>query len=367
MKTVLLITRAESPAFMAIKAAMLPVARERGWAVHVCSVARSGTSVSDLVKAWKPDGCVVYAALPFGLSGNHSAWRCPTVVVNPSCPCRGVTNISHDSEGTGRLASEELLSLGLDDFAFFSTVSRLSWVEARYKTFTEEMKRRGRRVIRYVDGPVGEWLKSLPKPCGLFAANDLMAERVVAEAFACGISVPNDIAVVGCDDDIEICEHAEVTISSIRLDFTTCASLVANALECAMDYRPSPANLVYGDLGVTRRASTRLIAGHPAQISAMLEYIRLNALSRISASDVLSRFPGSRRALEIRFRKATGRSVLEEIQAVRMLEVERLLTNPRVKIGAVPSLTGYDSANFLARAFKRTHGITMREFRDNRI
>ena len=367
MKTVLLLTRIESSAFKAIKAAMLPIAKERGWAVHACSVAREGARALDLVKAWKPDGCIVYASLPYGLKINPLVWRCPTVAVNPAAPHRGVTIVSHDSEGTGRLAAEELLSLGLDNFAFFSTVSRLPWVETRFKTFAAEMKRRGRVAIRYDNGSVGSWLESLPKPCGLFAANDLMAERVVADSFARGISVPNDIAVVGCDDDIEICEHAEVTISSIRLDFTTCASLVANALECAMDSRPSPAKLVYGDLGVTRRASTRPIAGHPAQISAMLEYIRLNAFSGISAADVLNRFPGSRRALEMRFRKATGRSVLEEIQAVRMMEVERLLANPRVKIGAVPSLAGYDSPNFLARAFKRIHGITMREFRDKRM
>ena len=71
--------------------------------------------------------------------------------------------------------------------------------------------------------------------------------------------------------------------------------------------------------------------------------------------------------LENRFRKATGHSVLEEIHAVRLAEAERLLANPQIKIEAIPSLAGYSSANFLARIFKRIHGVSMREFRNRKI
>ena len=367
MKTILLLTHTESSAFVAIKEAILPIAKSRKWAVHTCSVAKTGTRATNLVKTWKPDGCIVYAASPYGLTGCPCAWNYPTVVVNSSAPRRGAINILHDSEQTGRLVAGELLSLGLDNFAFFSTVSGIPWVENRYRTFASEMKRRGCQVIRYADGDIGSWLESLPKPCGIFAAHDLVAERVVAEAFARGIAVPDDIAVIGCDDDAQICEHAEVTITSVRLDFPRCAKLVADALECAMESKPCPSRLIYGDIGITRRASTRLLAGHPAQVSSMLEYIRLNAFSGISAVDVLRNFSGSRRTLENRFRKATGHSVLEEIHAVRLAEAERLLANPQIKIEAIPSLAGYSSANFLARIFKRIHGVSMREFRNRKI
>jgi transcriptional regulator GlxA family with amidase domain len=83
--------------------------------------------------------------------------------------------------------------------------------------------------------------------------------------------------------------------------------------------------------------------------------------------DVLRNFSGSRRTLENRFRKATGHSVLEEVHAVRLAQAERLLANPQIKIEAIPSLAGYSSANFLARIFKRIHGVSMREFRNREI
>ena len=131
-----------------------------------------------------------------------------------------------------------------------------------------------------------------------------------------------------------------------------------------MEGKPYTGDSIYGDIGVTRRASTRTIVGHPPQIASMLEYIRLNALSGITTTDVLNNFSGSRRSIEARFRGATSRSILEEIQSVRLAEVERLLANPMVQISSIASRTGYASENFLARLFKRTYGMTMREWRN---
>ncbi len=275
----------------------------------------------------------------------------------------GITAIAYDSCGPGLLAARELLSLGLDRFACFATSSRLPWVETRFRSFSEELKKRGLSATRYSNGSVGDWLATLPKPCGLFAANDLMAENVVVEAFTRGISIPDDIALVGCDDNPLICEHSEVSISSIRPDFPKCARLAVDALGHIMTGRQYTGETIYGDIGITRRASTRPIAGHPPHIAAMLEYIRLNAFSGITAANVLDRFPGSRRSAEARFRKATGHSILEEIQSVRLAEVERLLANHTVQIGAIASRTGYASENFLARLFKRTYGMTMSAWR----
>ena len=364
MKTILLLTRVESPAFSAMKSCILPLSKERGWAVHVFAVGGMDTTALQLVRAWNPDGCIAYAAHGNGLSCDFRTWRTPLVTLNAPHPVRGMVAIVHDSRATGLLAARELLSLGLDNFACFATISRQPWVETRFECFAGELKKRGLSAIRYSKGPIGDWLVSLPKPCGIFAADDLMAENIVAEAFARGLSIPNEIALVGCDDNPQICEHAEVSISSIRPDFPRCATLAVDALACAMGGETYAGESIYGDIGVTRRASTRPVIGHPPQISAMLEHIRLNAFSGITAADVLNRFSGSRRSLEDRFRKATGRSILEEIQAVRLAEVERLLANPTVQIGSIAARTGYASENFLARLFKRTYGVTMSAWRN---
>ena len=367
MKKILLLTRIESQTFTALKDCILPLAKDRDWAVHVFALGGMETTATNLIRTWNPDGCIVYAAGNSGLHGDFSRWRKPTVAINAGCQLCGIAAISHDSHETGRLAAMELASLGMDNFAFFSTSKRLSWVETRFNSFADEIRRLGRSVLRYANGPIGDWLAALPKPCGLFTANDLMAERAVAEAVARKINIPNEIAIISCDDNPQICEHAEVSISSIRPNFPRCAMLTVEALSCAMEGKPYTGDISYGDIGTTRRVSTRLIAGHPPHIAATLEHIRLHALDGISASDVIGMLGGSRRSAEGRFRKATGHSILEEIQAVRMAEVERLLANPSVKIGSIASRTGYRSENFLARLFKRTHGVTMHEFRQKVI
>ena len=366
MKKILLLTRIESQTFTALKDCILPLAKERDWAVHVFALGGMETTATKLIHVWNPDGCIVYAAGSSGLNGDFGKWRTPTVAMNANRPIRGIATISHDSRTTGQLAAAELAALGMDNFAFLSTAKRTSWVETRFDSFADEIRRRGRTVLRYAKGSIGDWLAALPKPCGLFAANDLMAERAVSEAVARKIDIPNEIALISCDDNPQICEHAEVSISSIRPDFPRCAQLTVEALACVLEGRPYRGDISYGDIGITRRVSTRLIAGHPPRIAATLEHIRLHALEGISALDVIGMLGGSRRSAEGRFRKATGHSILEEIQAVRLAEVKRLLANPTVKIGSIAARTGYASENFLARLFKRTHGVTMSDWRSQK-
>ncbi len=366
MKKILLLTRVESQAFTALRDSILPLAKERDWAVHVFALGGMEMTAKKLIGAWNPDGCIVYAADNSGLHADLAKWRTPTVALNARRPLCGITTITHDSTETGKIAAKELLSLGLDNFAFFSTLPRQHWVEARYSSFAEEIRRLGRSVLRYERGAIGDWLAALPKPCGLFAANDLMAERAASESFVRGIGIPDEIALLGCDDNPQICEHAEVTLTSIRPNFHRCAKLAVDALRCAMEGRPYSGDVTYGDIGITRRISTRPMAGQPPQVAAALEYIRLHARDGISAVDVIGRLDGSRRSAEERFRKATGHSILEEIQAVRLAEVEHLLADPSVKIGSIAARTGYRSENFLTRLFKRKTGLTPSQWRADR-
>ena len=148
MKTILLLTRVESPAFTAMKENVLALVKERGWAVHVFALGGMDTTVTKLVRAWNPDGCIVYAAHPNGLSGNFRIWRKPVVTMNAPRPMRGISSVVHDSHMTGILAARELLALDLDNFAYFSDAVRMSWTENRFASFADEMKRHGLLVIR---------------------------------------------------------------------------------------------------------------------------------------------------------------------------------------------------------------------------
>lgn len=363
MKTVLLVAGKETPAFTAIGHCILPLAKERHWAVHIINDGAS-TSVPEALGAWNPDGCILYAPKKSDTATAARRRHIPTVLVSPLFATRHATVVAHDSHSTGTLAARELMALGFDNFAFAAAKTNLPWVKARLEGFNKVLGRCERSPSVFGGGDLRAWLKSLRKPCGLFAANDLMAEKVVATAAAAGIVIPFDLAVLGCDDDSRICEHGEITISSIRPDYVRCGMLAVDALATIMDGdRPAPHSTLFGDMGVTRRASTRLTIGRKPEISSALEYIRANAVSGITAADVIAKMNGSRRSVENAFRAATGHSILEEIQQVRLTEVKRLLMNPFVKIGAIASQTGYRSENFLTRLFKRETGLTPSQYR----
>ena len=108
MRKILLLTRIESQAFNALKDCILPLAKDRGWAVHAFALDGMDTTATKLIRIWDPDGCIVYAAGNSGLHGAYRKWRKPTVAMNAKCPVRGIATISHDSRGTGMLAATEL-------------------------------------------------------------------------------------------------------------------------------------------------------------------------------------------------------------------------------------------------------------------
>ena len=265
------------------------------------------------------------------------------------------------------MAARELGNLGLDNFAFAADHPMQPWAERRLFTYSSELAKRGRTANVYDGYDLRIWLRSLPKPCGIFAANDLMAERIIATAKAEGLEVPYDLAVLGCDDDTRICEHAETSISSIRPDYAKGGMLAVQMLAEAMDGLNAEPLQMFGDTGVIHRASTRVTTYRSPVVSDALEYIRINAISGISASDVISRMKGSRRSAENTFRAVTGHSILEEIQAERLNEVKRLLANPLIKIGAIAIQSGYHSENFLTRLFKRKTGMTPSQWRKKEL
>ena len=367
MKTILLITHRESPAFKSIAESCLTFAKEYDCAAHIVS-AGDMREAARLAKAWNCDGCVVYSALPSGLSGDVGALCVPAVCISPTIPALNAPNIVHDSFSTGELAARKLISLGVDRFAFAAAPGSAEWARRRLDGFASELRKCGRKALAFHGHDVGAWLRNLPKPCGLFAANDEMAEKVVVAAAAEGIDIPSDLAVLSCDDNWRICENAETTISSIRQDYRRCGSLAMERLATAMaSGRTRYERITFGDEGITERASTRLVAYSSPEISRTLEHIRQNACSGLSPAKVLAKMTGSRRHKELAFRAAVGHSILDEIQAVRLAEAKRLLANPHVKIISIASRVGYRSENFFARLFKRQTGMTMREFRKRAV
>ena len=209
------------------------------------------------------------------------------------------------------------------------------------------------------------WLEALPKPCGLFAANDDIAAAVLDVCTMAGISVPGDIAVIGVDNVSAFCDNLRPSLSSVEPDFRGGGRMAAALLhERLTNPATRPQKLTYAPLGVEPRLSTRRLAFYGRRLLTALDLIRCDACAGLKAADVVKVMGVSERLAETRFKAATGHRITEEIRENRFRRACELLSNPRQAIGPIATLCGWESEAFMKRAFKARFGCTMREWRD---
>jgi LacI family transcriptional regulator len=202
----------------------------------------------------------------------------------------------------------------------------------------------------------------------VFAANDALAEELCAMASSAGISIPDELAVIGVDDDPVICERTRPSLTSIRLDFEQGGYLCAELLDRSIhDPHFVQASFTYGPVLVTRRGSTRRLDQTDRRVAKAVEYIRRNACEGIRTDDVAAEMGVSRRMAEVLFRRQMNRSIHEEIVAVRLDRAKLLLCNPRQDISAIAALCGWSSESVLRKTFKERFGVSMREWREERL
>ena len=238
------------------------------------------------------------------------------------------------------------------------------------QTFTRRFFESGMRTAeKGFRSKFAAWLKKLPKPCGLFAANDLLAVEAVNVCHAVGIAVPDEVAVLGVDNDEIACENAAPTLSSVRPNFEEagylCAQLLGERLDCRGRFTGA-FQRAFAAAGIVRRQSTRLLPQANAEVSKALETIRLRACEGLKPRDVFNGFACSRRAAELRFKAITGHSVQEAINLARLEKVKGLLAREDVKIDSIAGRCGWKSAAQLRVFFREAEGVSLREWRKSR-
>jgi len=212
------------------------------------------------------------------------------------------------------------------------------------------------------------WLLALPKPCGLFAAFDMQAKQVLDTCLTAGIRVPEEVSLMGSDNDEMICENTIPSLSSVQSDFEGGGYLAAELLDRLMRKKVRTAvRLSYGFTRIVSRRSSLHAQKTGWLVARALEFIRLNACEGISVLDVAEHVRVSRSYTEKRFRSELGHSVLEEIQARRLERLCILLRETELPIGDAGLRCGYGTESYLKRLFKRTYGVTMRDYRKRRL
>ena len=369
---------------------VLRYADEHGWMFHTFEYSMDGmellhlneptlggkTDLAELLDFWKPDGCIVdYGAIDCTIPRNAFG-KIPVVYLDWSASESHplAASLSSDSKRIAEVAAHELLALGFADYAFVPAMCDFPWNVERGREFSRLMcmNRRANHVFSWDDGKDAtmalrrekllSWLVALPKPCGVFASNDFVAKNVLDLCRAANIDVPSEIAVLGVDDDPQICEYTTPTLSSIRQDYEHGGYLAGEMLdEMIANPKAKPRQLSYGVARVTKRASMHSCTDKRVQIA--LEFIRLHACEGIGLDDVIAEMGCSRRFATWLFRQSKGQSILDSIHAVRLARVKELLVNPKQEIKALPDLCGYKSLGDLRRVFKARTGQTMAEFR----
>lgn len=285
----------------------------------------------------------------------------------------GVANIIGDTVTMGRMAAEHLLDRGFKNFAYcgfedmFGARSRGESFrrridEAGFQTHVyKQPKPRGRRSWEDEQIFMADWLKSLPKPVGLMTCTDDRSQDVVEACKIAALHVPEQVAIIGVDNDELVCELSSPPLSSIALNTQRSGYEAAELLGKLMSRkRIKMANrtIVVHATHVVTRQSTDIMAMEDRGVVEAVRFIRRHAKEIIQVSDVVEAVAVSRRSLEQRFRRELGRSVLNEIKRARVDQVARMLVETNLSVSQIAFALGYTGVENIARYFRSEKGMS---------
>ena len=208
------------------------------------------------------------------------------------------------------------------------------------------------------------WLRHLPRPCALFAANDRIAKVAADICRLSGIRVPQEITILGVDDEEMVCNFTSPTLSSVRPAFETGGYMAAELLDSIMRGKTrEPVHLRYGVTGIVERDSTAISSADVSSASALESFIRKNAKADMTPESAARAVGRDSARIKRAYREAYGRTVCRGIQEARLREVQKLLQKTRVPIGAIGPMCGFGNEFYLKTLFKARFGMTMSEWR----
>ena len=331
------------------------------------------------------DGCILAAYTP--AVEEILKKRIPTILAlenmheqigeRPNC-----LSVLMDNHEIGRLAAEHFKSLGrFASYAFIPAPPKIPWSLERKAAFFENADKRsnffefpesefemvnmtGEAGIQVRTEELVDFLKSLPRPAAVFAANDLLAVQVVKACRVAHIKVPTSLAVIGCDNDELLCQGEKPALTSILPGFEKAGFASARALDSLIcGKRPGAHELRIPGATLVPRASTTTLPPAVAVVNAAMDYIRKHATEGISTSDVIEQLHISRSLLDLRFRQLRNESVLDAILGIRLAAVRDRIEKTDRKFLTIGAECGFRNPDYLKRLFRKRFGMSMRTWR----
>ncbi len=211
---------------------------------------------------------------------------------------------------------------------------------------------------------LGEWLRGLQKPVGVVACNDTRAVQLLNAARECEIEVPDEVAVVGVDNDMILCDLADPPLSSVEHNTRRIGYEAATLLDKMMRGAPPPPEpVLVNPLHVVVRQSSDVTAIRDAEVAAAVRFIREHAHEGINVDHVVATLPISRSALERRFMRGVGRTIKSQINRERIRRIKDLLSHTDYKLSTIADQVGIAHAEYLNVMFKEVVGMTPGAYR----
>lgn len=330
----------------------------------------------------------------------------PTICLGEENPISAIS-VMNDDEACAELAAQHLLERGFSNFGFLGHRGFV-WSDVRRDHFQRALALAGRdcnvleaSIETTREAPwyqrrerLATWIAGLPKPVGILACYDSAARTILEVCRDLDLLVPEQVAVIGVDNDEVLCDLCDPPLTSVAPDTEAIGMRAAELLHQLMESADRPGRqlqqdstadkntyetvqvenidveaghdercIIVGPAGVVTRGSTDTHAIEDPLVAAVAGFIRRHASDGIDVSDLLTEFPMSRRTLERRFNKALDQSPLELIRRVRINHVKTLLRETDLKLDSICEMTGFSYTAYMVGCFKEVEGVTPGQYR----
>ncbi len=328
------------------------------------------------LETWSGDGIITRSNTP-EMASIIQRLGVPVVNLTDIYADQCFPSVLNDHVKIGATAAEHLIERGFKHFGFCG-FSDHDWSHRRYEGFRDRLSTLAGEVSRYEGGwsearatgwqshqeALACWIESLPRPIGIMACNDLMGQFVLEACQTSKAKVPDDVAVIGVDNDRVLCSFCDPPLTSVMPAARQIGIEAARMLDCLMNRHPlATEHVVVPPLGIATRHSTDVLAIDNPEIVQILKIIRDRACHGLTVPDILAEVPIARSVLERRFRKFVGRSPQAEIRNAQLKRACQLLRETELPLAQIASLTGFKHSEYFSVVFKREIGQTPGAYR----
>jgi LacI family transcriptional regulator len=289
---------------------------------------------------------------------------------------RYIPNITGQYRETGRLGAEYFLNKGYSNFAFYG-FNNIVWSRERAEGFESAINRAGYQVHYfehkkarstdiwyYKSKTLSKWLKSLPKPIALMACDDNQGVHITEACKQNKIRVPQEVAILGVDNDVMLCQLSDPPLSSIELAVERAGYDTARAMDLMITGRVKfYRDILVPPLKVITRSSTDIYASRDENITNALDFIHKNIDQNLLVDQIVKEVPMSRRSLEKRFVEVTGLPIYKYIFKLRIEKLAHKLINSESSVFEIALEMGLSDSKNLGRQFRQIMGCTPLEYR----